>query len=147
MYRLSHMFTRASHTLFVLDTPSAWEVIKRQAVNLLHWNFTTAGYSAGCAFRLQKYHYPSPRSSPSTECNSVSSEVSLNRSLRFQGRSWRAFRCCSVRAPVYQSDHRSDRRRGNRGRCRSPIDPLAGNCGANLHCRRYCSCTLPSQNS
>lgn len=69
-----------------------WEVHQRQVANLLHRNLTSAGYSAGCAFRLQKYHYPSPRSSPSTECSSVSPEVSLNRSLRFQGRSWRAFR-------------------------------------------------------
>lgn len=68
----TNMFTRASHTLFVLDTPSAWEVIKRQAVNLLHWNFTTAGYSAGCAFRLQKYHCPLRMSLPPFECYSNS---------------------------------------------------------------------------
>ena len=59
----------------------SWEVHQRQVANLLHRNLTSAGYSAGCAFRLQKYHYPSPRSSPSTECSSVSPEVSLNRSL------------------------------------------------------------------
>ena len=80
-----------------------WEVHQRQVANLLHRNLTSAGYSAGCAFRLQKYHYPSPRSSPSTECNSVSSEVSLNRSLRCQGRSWRAFRTWLNRSSQFRA--------------------------------------------
>ena len=35
-----------------------WEVHQRQVANLLHRNLTSAGYSAGCAFRLQKYHCP-----------------------------------------------------------------------------------------
>ena len=74
----------------VTEHCSAWEVIKRPITNRLHRNLTSPGYSAGSAFRLLKYHYPSRLSSPSVGGNPTSLKVSFDRSL-LEGRSWRTF--------------------------------------------------------
>ena len=65
----------------VTEHCSAWEVIKCSATNRLHRNLTSPGYSAGSAFRLLKYHYPSRLSSPSVGSNPTSLKVSFDRSL------------------------------------------------------------------
>ena len=65
----------------VTEHCSAWEVIKRPITSRLHRNLTSPGYSAGSAFRLLKYHYPSRLSSPSVSGNLTSLKVSFDRSL------------------------------------------------------------------
>ena len=86
------------HTLFLLDTPGA--VGKADLGKFISGRLRTCsigispppGTPPVAPFGYKSIIIPRPRSSPSTECSSVSPEVSLNRSLRFQGRSWRAFR-------------------------------------------------------